>query len=183
MKNTALLLIDIQKGFHHPTHWGIRNNPEAEKFMAQILLEFRENKLPVIHIQHVSSEPQSPLRPGQEGVEFMDETKPLPDETFFQKNVNSSFIGTSLEEHLRKIGIDQLVIAGLSTDHCVSTTTRMAGNLGFKVLLLSDATATFNRKLEGQDFSAELVHQITLASLDGEFAKVMKTSEVIRWLK
>ena len=136
MSKAALLSIDVQKGFDDPV-WGIRNNPDAEAKIALLISAWRKKRLPVIHIQHCSLEPDSPLRSESPGNEFKDETKPLPGEKVFAKSVNSAFIGTTLEEHLRDNHIESLVIAGLTTDHCISTTTRMAGNLGFDVTLIS----------------------------------------------
>jgi len=179
MSKTALLSIDVQKGFDDPI-WGARNNPDAEEKIALLISAFRQKGLPVIHIQHCSVEPNSTLRPESPGNEFKDEVEPLPGEKVFTKSVNSAFIGTRLEEYLRENFIESLVVTGLTTDHCVSTTTRMAGNLGFRVTLVSDATATFDRKgEEGTHYSANQIHKIHLASLNGEFCAVLTTNEVL----
>lgn len=176
-RKPALLLIDAQKGFHEP-FWGVRNNPNAELKMKQALDFFRKESLPVIHIQHLSKEPCSPLRPNQEGVEFLESLTPKEGERIFQKTVNSAFIGTRLESHLREFGLISLVILGFTTDHCVSTTTRMAANLGFEVTILADATATFERNIHGKKIPAELVHEVSLASLQGEFAQILNTEDL-----
>lgn len=126
--STALLLIDVQQGLDEP-RWGARNNPDAEQRIADLLAAWRDASWPVIHVQHLSTEPDSPLRPDRPGNAFKPEALPIEGEPVFQKNVNSAFIGTNLETHLRDRGIDSLVIAGITTDHCVSSTTRMAGNL------------------------------------------------------
>jgi len=179
MSKIALLSIDFQKGFDDPI-WGIRNNPDAEEKMALLLSVWRDKEFPVIHIQHCSVEENSPLRPELSGNEFKSEVKPLLGEKIFTKTVNSAFIGTNLEEYLRENGIKSLVIAGLTTDHCVSTSTRMAGNLGFDVTLVSDATATFDRNGEdGTHYSADQIHKVHLASLNGEFCKVQSSKEVL----
>ncbi len=176
---TALLLIDVQQGFADP-YWGERNNPDAERHIAALLSVWRQKRHPVIHVQHMSQEPQSPLRPHQPGNAFIPEAAPQPGEPVFQKTVNSAFIGTTLEAHLRDHRIDTVVVVGLTTDHCVSTTTRMAANLGFKAIVVSDATATFERMgPDGEHHSADQMHRLALASLHGEFATVRRTSEVL----
>lgn len=105
---------------------------------------------------------------------------PIEGERVFEKSVNSAFIGTKLESYLRDNNIEEIVIVGLTTDHCVSTTTRMAGNLGFKTLLVSDATATFDRKgPDGKEYMAEDIHVIHITSLNGEFCNVITTDSLI----
>ncbi len=173
----ALILIDIQKGFDNVEYWGgQRNNIDAEYNAAELLELWRKNQLPIFHIQHCSSTPTSLLHETNEGNEFKDVVKPFDGEPIIKKNVNSAFIGTDLKERLDSEKITKLVIVGLTTDHCVSTTTRMAGNFGFDTFLVSDATATFNKKgLDGQNFSAELIHETALASLNNEFAVLVTT--------
>ncbi|HEU0164581.1 MAG TPA: cysteine hydrolase family protein [Thermomicrobiales bacterium] len=177
--NTPLVVIDVQQGFADPG-WGPRNNPGAESRIGQLVAAWREAGRPIFHIQHLSTEPNSPLRPGQPGVEFQDVARPLPDEPVLTKHVNSAFIGTDLEERLRWNGADAVVIVGLTTNHCVETTTRMAGNLGFNPVLVSDATATFDRVgPDGRLWPAEQVHAMTLANLHDEFARIATTGDVI----
>ncbi|MBI3556147.1 MAG: cysteine hydrolase [Deltaproteobacteria bacterium] len=178
-QKTALLLIDVQEGFNAPL-WGMRDTPQAEENIAGLLAKFRAQSQPIYHVQHLSRNPKSPLAPGQPGVDFMAAARPRHGERIFQKHVNSAFIGTNLEEVLRKDGIQRLVIGGIAVDHCVSTTTRMAANLGFDVLLVADATIAHDRKgHDGAAFPAQLVHAITLASLHGEFATVLTTVSVL----
>ncbi|CAI3322973.1 cysteine hydrolase [Enterococcus cecorum] len=111
----------------------------------------------------------------------MEGFEPHPGEKVFQKHVNSAFIGTNLEEYLHEEGIYRLVITGLTLPHCVSTTTRMAGNLGFETTLISDATATFALKdILDNWIDAEELHQSHLAALNEEFAKVMSCEEFLR---
>jgi len=177
--NAALLIIDVQVGFDDP-RWGVRNNPDAERRIAELLEIWRESGRPVIHVQHLSREPESPLRPGQPGVEIKAVVAPRAGEKLVRKRVNSAFIGTDLEEHLRREGIGTLVVTGLTTDHCVSTTTRMAGNLGFETHLVAGATATFGKRgPDGTEYDAKLIHDTALASLHGELAEVLRFEELV----
>ncbi len=179
--NTALLLIDIQKGFDEEEYWGgNRNNKDAEEKSAQLLYTWRALSLPIFHIIHSSQNPVSRLHKSHPGFEIKDEVKPIHGEPVIIKDVNSAFIGTDLQEQLESQGIKKLVIVGLTTNHCISTTTRMAGNFGFETILISDATATFDRiGINGEKFSSEIIHQTTLASLNEEFAMVINTEELL----
>jgi nicotinamidase-related amidase len=173
----ALLLIDIQKGFDDINYWGgQRNNPDAELRANELLQLWRAKGLPIYHIKHCSTNPTSLLRESHPGNEFQDLVRPIPGEPIVKKNVNSAFIGTDLKAQLDAAKITTLVIVGLTTDHCISTTTRMAGNLGYQTYLVADATATFNKKgFDGKNYSAEVIHETALASLNEEFATVVMT--------
>jgi nicotinamidase-related amidase len=178
--NTALLVIDVQEGFDDPK-WGRRNNdPGAENNIARLLAAWRRASMPVYHVAHLSLIPGSPFTRDASGVRIKAVAAPLESEPVIYKTVNCAFIGTDLEQRLRERNIRHLVITGLTTDHCVSTTTRMAGNLGFDVLCVGDGTATFERRgPNGQHYSAEEMHNVNLASLDAEFATVVTTADII----
>lgn len=179
----ALMLIDVQQGFDEPV-WGRRNNPDAELRIAELLREWRRTERPVVHVQHMSRSAASPLRPNQSGNLIKEAVRPQGHEPVVRKEVNSAFIGTDLEQRLRSSGVDTLVIVGLTTDHCVSTTTRMAGNLGFTTFVVADATATFDRVApDSVLYRAEEIHAISLASLHGEFATVLDSTAILDRLR
>ncbi|KZL09108.1 Streptothricin hydrolase [Pseudovibrio axinellae] len=178
---TCLILIDWQKGFRQLDYWGKRNGQDADKNAAQLLKAWRDNAGQVVHIRHDSVEAGSPLRPELPGNEFENFAQPLREEKVYSKSVNSGFIGTTLNEDLQREGIRRLVLTGATTDHCVNTTARMAGNLGYKVIIASDACFTFERKAPtGEQLDPQLVHNVHLASLDQEFAQVLKTQDILQ---
>lgn len=179
--NAALIIVDVQNGFDDP-RWGRRNNPEAEANIAKLLDAWRRSGRPVFHVQHSSSLRDSPLSPGMAGHAIKEIVAPRTGEPVIKKSVNSAFIGTDLEEQLQGSGIRTVVVTGLTTDHCVATTARMAGNLGFDTYVVSDATATFDREgADGKRYGAEEVHAVNLASLNQEFAKIVTTNALLEF--
>lgn len=181
MKDVALLLVDIQKGFDVPNYWGTeRNNPFAEENCALILNRFRQLQHPIFHVRHSSTNPKSPLHITHDGFQFKPEVFPEAGEFVITKNVNSAFIGTDLKKILKQLKIKSVVIVGFTTDHCISTTARMSGNLGYATTVISDATATHNKTgILGEAYSAETIHLTSLASLNEEFATIINTKDLL----
>jgi nicotinamidase-related amidase len=177
----ALILIDVQMAFVEWERAGKRrNNPEAVDNIARLLDAFRRQGQAIFHIRHGSTEKESALRPERSGFQPISQAREQPGEPVLVKHVNSAFIGTDLEKRLRDAGHRKLVIAGITTNHCVETTTRMAGNLGFEAQLAADACYTFDRiGFDGRSESAEAIHAMTLSNLDGEFAAIVTTDAVI----
>lgn len=179
IQKVALLVIDMQMGFDDPT-WGARNNPTAEANVAALLAVWRAAAAPVIHVHHDSPDPKGLLRRGTEGHASKPEAQPLRNEKLYRKRVNNAFLGTDLEADLRALGVEALAIVGLTTNHCISTTARMAGNLGFDTFVVADATAAFARAdLNGRVRQADEVHDAALSDLQDEFAQVVDTRAVL----
>jgi nicotinamidase-related amidase len=182
---TALVVIDVQHAFDEWEAAGQRrNNPQAVARIADLLAAFRAAGAPIFHIRHQGTRPGSSFFPGGTGYPVKEEAKVCDGEPVIVKRVNGAFIGTDLETRLRAAGIGTLVICGATTNHCVETTTRMAGNLGFDARLVRDATWTFDRTgPDGDVHSAEAIHAMTLANLNGEFARIVTASEAIAALR
>jgi nicotinamidase-related amidase len=178
-RNSALIVVDMQNGFDDSI-WGARNNPTAEECVAALLQAWRGVLAPVIHVHHYSTSPTGLFRPGTPGSEPKSKAVPLDGEALYHKRVNCAFVGTTLEADLRQWEIESLVVVGLTTNHCVSTTVRMAGNLGFTTYVVADATATFDRAgADGRLRRAKDVHNAALGDLHEEFAEVVDTKTAI----
>ncbi|MCP4878259.1 MAG: isochorismatase family protein [Gammaproteobacteria bacterium] len=182
--DSCLLLIDVQTGVNVFRHWGgengRRNNPHAEDKMRSLLKAFRENGNRVGFTRHDSREAASPLKLSLETGAQIDGLEIGDNDIVVVKDVNSGFIGTSLEIQLRRAGIQRLVVAGFFTNHCVETTVRMSGNLGFDTYLVEDACATTNRTgPDGVDHEPELVHQMAVATLHGEFCTAISSEDAL----
>lgn len=177
---TALIVIDVQHAFDVWEAAGKRrNNPDAVAHIVDLLAAFRSAGAPVFHVRHRGTELGSSFAPDSLGYRVKDEARECAGEPVIVKEVNSAFIGTDLESQLRDAGVCSVVICGATTNHCVETTTRMAGNLGFNALLVRDATWTFDRiGPDGDLHSAEAIHAMTLSNLNGEFAQIATTAEI-----
>ncbi len=175
----TLIAIDVQEGFGDPA-WGERSNPDCEANIDSLLRAWRARGLPVVLVRHDSSSPTSPLRPGAPGNDLMPFVHG-PHDLLVTKTVNSAFYGEpDLDAWLRERGITEVTICGITTNHCCETTARMAGNLGYDVTFVIDATATFPRTgPDGRVFSGAELAAVTAANLDGEFAHVATTAQVL----
>jgi nicotinamidase-related amidase len=178
----ALVVIDVQQGFDDPV-WGRRDNPDCEDRIAELVGAWRAAGRPVVIVRHDSTSPGSPLRPGQPGNDlraFITDHGILGD-VLITKSVNSAFYGDpDLHAWLTDRGITRLTICGVTTNHCCETTARMAGNLGYDVTFVIDATHTFDRvALDGTVIPAEEIARVTAANLHGEFATVVATQDLV----
>jgi nicotinamidase-related amidase len=176
----ALLVIDMQLGFDDP-RWGKRNNPGAESQALRLLDHWRSSGRPVLLVRHDSPDPSSPLSAGRRGNGFKPGFEPRDGDWLVSKRVNSAFIGTGLEQRLHAAGVVGVTLVGLTTDQCVSTTARMASNLGFATIVAEDGCACFGQTSpDGRQVDAETIHLAHLTTLHTEFARVARVDDLLR---
>ncbi len=181
---TALLLVDVQKGVNDTVYYGgingRRNNFDAENNILKILKEWRLSKRKVAFTKHDSREKDSPLKLKLETGQQLSGMEPEIDDIVVVKDVNSGFIGTSLELDLRRAGVQRLLVVGFFTNVCIETTVRMAGNMGFDTYLVHDACAAMNSiGYDGKDYEPDLVHNMAIANLHGEFCTAISTDDAL----
>jgi nicotinamidase-related amidase len=181
--STALLLVDIQNDYFPGGKMELVGSTQASERAKHLLAFFREQKLPLVHIQHIATRPNATFfLPNTEGTNHHQNVKPLPGETIFQKHFPNSFRETPLLEFLRGNRIEHVVVAGMMTHMCVDATVRAATDYGLQVLTAEDACATRALTHAGTTIPADHVHGSFLAALDGSYGKVLKTDQVISQL-
>ena len=174
---TVLLTIDMQQAFD-AAPWPRRWNARVDDNGRALLAAWRAAGRPTIHVRHDSVAPGSTLAPGQPGNAFRPGFEPLAGEALVTKSVNAAFIGTDLDLRLRRIGADRIVVFGIATDMCVSTTIRTGANMGWAMTLVADACDCFDLPdPRGGTLSAEDIHAAHVATLGYEFCEVAVTAD------
>ncbi|OFX68790.1 MAG: isochorismatase [Bacteroidetes bacterium GWE2_29_8] len=154
--NTALIIIDIQNDYFEEGKMTLAGSLKASENAKLILNKFREGNMPIIHVQHIATRDTATFfLPNTNGADFHNNVKPLEHEKTIIKHYPNSFIETSLLDYLKSNNISNLVICGMMTHMCVDATTRAAKDLGFNIVLISDACATKELEIEGQKVRAE----------------------------
>ena len=177
---SALIVVDVQAGFDDPV-WGPRNNPDCDRNIARLVTAFEDSARPVVFVRHDSRLPTSPLHPSSPGNALKSYLAHRRPALLVTKTVNSSFHGSpDLHGWLRESGVTDIVIAGITTNHCCETTARVGGNLGYTVHFALDATHTFDRVgPDGSVMTADDLARATATNLHDEFASVVSTHEVL----
>ncbi len=180
----ALLVIDVQMALAHDDAGGAaRSCREAEKNIAALLAAFRERGETIIHIHHHALDAGDPFHADAPGAAVQPFAKPIDGEAIVIKHVSSGFVGTALEDDLRSSKIEQLILCGAVANFCVESTARSAGNLGFDAQYVSDAVWAYGATgPDGVEHTPEQLHSVTLSNIDGEFATVVQTAQVMEQL-
>jgi nicotinamidase-related amidase len=177
---TALIVVDVQRGFDDAEFWGPRNNPACEENVAELIEAWRDGNQPIVFVRHHWDEANSPLRSDEPGSEFKDIVAGQPD-LLVTKTVHSAFHGTpDLHEWLTKSEITKLVVCGIQTNMCCETTARVGSDLGYEVGFAIDATHTFDQDdHDGGKLTADELARVTASNFDPEFGRVLTSAEAI----
>ena len=177
---TALIVIDVQKGFDDAAFWGHRNNPDCEANIARLIDVWRARRWPVVFVKHNSQNPASPLATSAEGNSLKPIITGQPD-FLVEKSVHSAFYGEpDLKEWLDRYGIRRVAITGIQTNMCCETTARMASDLGYELLFVEDATHTFDvTNNNGEVFAADDIATYTALTIAADFGRVIGTSDLV----
>ena len=153
---------------------------EAARNAARVQRHFREAGLPVIHVQHIALRKNATFfLPGTYGVEINEVVAPVGDENVITKHFPNSLRETNLQSVLAELAADELTVVGMMTHMCVDTTVRAANDAGYKVTLIGDACATKNLEFGGVEVAAAEVQVAYLAAIDGSFASVISTDDLL----
>lgn len=178
--STALIVVDVQKGFDDAAYWGPRNNPDCEMNVFNLIAAWRDQRWPVVFVRHDSKTPSSPLAPGGKGNAFKDVITGTPD-LLVAKSVHSAFLGEpDLDAWLKGHGVSGVAICGIQTNMCCETTARMASDLGYEVLFVEDATHTFDIVTPTKKtYRAREISRYSSLSIAAGFGRVVRTSDLV----
>ena len=177
LNRAVLLPVDMQRAFDQPG-WPRRWNRDVDSNGLALIAAWRGAGRPIIHVRHDSAAPGSTLGAGLPGNAFRPGFEPVGDEPVVSKSVNSAFIGTDLDLRLRRVDARHLVVFGISTDMCVSTTVRTGANMGWDMLLVPDACDCFDLPDgRGGTIGAEEIHRAHVATLAFEFCKILSMEQ------
>ena len=174
----ALVIVDIQRDYFPGGNMPLHEPEAAAAKAGQVLETFRAAGDPVVHVQHLSPAGAGFLEEGSDGVEIMAPVTPQDGETLITKRAPNSFLGTELEQHLRGLGVDEVVVTGMMTSMCVDATTRAGADLGFKMTLVPDACAAPDLKYGDREVAAQDVHASFVAALGQFYATVTPADQL-----
>jgi nicotinamidase-related amidase len=182
INRSALLVIDVQESFSALPRWSRRNNPAFEANVVRLVEAYRAAGLPVVFFLHSDSDPGfEPSSPHYRLLPFL---VPREGEPVLHKTTRNCFTSTNLQARLVAAEISRLVITGIQTEQCCETTARLAGDLGYDVDFVTEATRTFPIPgPDGTELDVDAIVERTEYMLRGRFARIATVDEIVAELK
>jgi nicotinamidase-related amidase len=175
MKHTALLVIDLQRGAFDGVRSSVISEPHRLISNALALIDAaRRSAMTVIFVQHCEG-PGEIFEEGSVHGQLHESLAPLPTEKVLKKHEMSAFENTNLETILRELKVDELVLCGLQSEFCISSTAMSALKLGFGVVVVTNGHSTWPTK----DESASAISARVNDELQSSGATLRSTAEFI----
>jgi nicotinamidase-related amidase len=179
--NTALMMLEFQNDYFANGRIPLDKSLEACNKAEAVLRACREKKLPIIHVQHISTDPEATyMLPCTKGADFYPTVQPMKQEMVIKKHYPNSFKDTGLLNHLIKNQINHLVICGMMTQSSIDATVRAAHDLGFSCTVLYDACAARQLEFGNTAIPAQNVHYAFLAALQPAYASVLSSEDFLQ---
>ncbi|HEY8507786.1 MAG TPA: isochorismatase family protein [Steroidobacteraceae bacterium] len=183
--STALLVVDVQQSFTQRPYWSDQDAPSFLRALQGLIDRCVARGIPVVQIFHQQEDegPDGPFSKHSGFVRTLPQLRIEPQEVFY-KDVHSALFGRNaagetLEQWLRRNGIDHVIVTGIRTEQCCETTTRHASDSGFRVTYAIDATLTFPMVAKsGRRYSVEELKERTELVLANRFAQVVPAEAV-----
>ncbi|URZ03992.1 isochorismatase family protein [Clostridium felsineum] len=173
MSKTVLLIIDVQNAMFNGEEGSVYNGEKVLNNILKVLNKAREKDVPVIFVQHTDKEGE--YKEGEETWQLNEKLSPKEGEVVVQKGTWDAFYKTKLEEELKKLKAEKLVICGMQTEFCLDTTIRNAYSRGYEHnVVIEDAHTTFDSRVLKADKIIEHHSNIW----EGRFANLIKADEI-----
>lgn len=173
--NRALIVIDVQESFRARPQWQRINNPKIAEPVNRLVRLARAQGDLVVWVLHTEPGSGGVFDPAQGQVRLLEELeRPEPGEPVLYKTSHNAFTTTNLQQLLTEAGVRELLACGIRTEQCVETTTRLGSDLGYRMVFVTDATATDPIG----DLSAEAIVERTEAVLRDRFARIATVAEL-----
>ncbi|GAB2554084.1 cysteine hydrolase family protein [Kribbella endophytica] len=142
MTQTALIVIDVQESFRVRPNWQAVNHPDIADRVNRLVAASRERGDLVVWVLHAEPGTGGAFDPENGHVRLIEGLEPRDGEPVIRKTSHNAFTTTNLQQVLTQHGIREVVISGIRTEQCCETTTRVASDLGYDVVFVTEATAT-----------------------------------------
>jgi nicotinamidase-related amidase len=142
MSRTALIVIDVQESFRVRPNWQLVNHPDIAERVDRLVRAARDKGDLVVWVLHTEPGTGGAFDPANGHVQLIDGLEPVPGEPILTKTSHNAFTTTNLQQLLTQHGVGEIVVSGIRTEQCCETTARVASDLGYDVVFVTEATAT-----------------------------------------
>jgi len=176
----VLIIVDLQSDYFQGGKWEFEGIEAASEKASALLMCFRGNRLPIVHVHHEFPTIDAPFFvPNSDGANVHSSVQDRDAESIVIKHQINSFRDTNLKAVLDNVAVDSLLICGAMSHMCIDAVTRAANDFGYECTIAHDACATLALEFSGIKVPAHQVHAAFMAALGFAYARVASTDELL----